>query len=82
MYPDPWLARLIGKTSGLRGRLDAVEQILSVIGDDGHVDPHESGEVANLLWEISDLAKDGWECASRLSAAGYLGELKPLEVGR
>jgi hypothetical protein len=82
MYPEPWLTRLIERALTIRGRLDTVEQILAVIGDDGNVDPDESGEIANLLFEIGDLSKEAWQIAARLSASGYLKVLRPLEVSR
>lgn len=82
IHPDVWVARLEEILAKQRERTNKVEQIFSVLGDDGRCDPNEAGEIANLAFELVDDWRVVWEISAKMAAAGYLGDLKPLEVKR
>lgn len=80
--PEPWIAELRAHLRPLREKLNKVDQILAVLGDDGNVRADESWEMATLLYEMIDHTKNGWQRAARLSAAAHAGELGRLEGSR
>lgn len=82
IHPDVWLERLDKVATKTRDQQTRVDQILAVIGDDGHVDWKEATEIAEAAYAALDDWRFIWEIASKMAAAGLLGELEPLEVAR